>query len=179
MHSQKPRLFFSKLYYCVWRVLAPEGIMFLMRKLLLMKLSCFLSKETDHETEQKALPRGSSHTVPVSDEERETTAATGTPGSCCPVVTWCQQSGSLCACGLYPRSCACCQQPNLEVLVQRKVVKEARSSSLRTSVTSGVWRLLPAACRRDAHRCLWTWVEVAPLPPQPVARNLGTLPLRE
>ncbi|KAK2543928.1 hypothetical protein Q9966_002777 [Columba livia] len=36
--------------------------------------------EMDYETEQKTFPRGSSHSVPASDEETETMAATGTPG---------------------------------------------------------------------------------------------------
>ncbi|KAK2543932.1 hypothetical protein Q9966_002781 [Columba livia] len=37
--------------------------------------------EMDYETEQKTFPRGSSHSVPASDEETETMAATGTPGA--------------------------------------------------------------------------------------------------
>ncbi|OPJ79417.1 thioredoxin domain-containing protein 11 isoform C [Patagioenas fasciata monilis] len=36
-------------------------------------------RETDHETEQKTFPRANSHTAPVSDEEKETMAATGMP----------------------------------------------------------------------------------------------------
>lgn len=63
-----------------------EGIVLLMRKLCVMKLSYFLSKETDRETEQKSFLKGNGHTVSVSNEERKAMPATGTPYNCCPVV---------------------------------------------------------------------------------------------
>lgn len=54
--------------------------------------------------QKEAFQEGSSHTEPVSDEEREAMQERGTPGNCCPVVTQCHQSESLCARRLFPRS---------------------------------------------------------------------------
>lgn len=54
--------------------------------------------------QKEAFQKGSRHTVPVSDEEREAMQETGVPGNCCAVVVRCHQSESLCACRLFPRS---------------------------------------------------------------------------
>ena len=54
--------------------------------------------------QKEAFQKGSSHTVPVSDEEREAMRETGMPGNCCPMVTRCHQSESVCACRLFPWS---------------------------------------------------------------------------
>ena len=158
----------------LWRYHVPDEEL-----LLLLKLSRFLSKEADRETVQKdAFQKGSSHTEPVSDEEREAMQETGTPGNCCPVLTRCHQSESLCARRLFPR------RPLLRIMSAAKPGSVSAEKVLSEKPGAARWgRLSSLVCggdcqqrARDAPRHLWTWLEIAHLPPYPVPRNFGPCP---
>ena len=53
--------------------------------------------------QKEAFSEGSSGSLPASAKETEAMQATSTPGNCCPVLSRCHPSGSLCVSRLFPR----------------------------------------------------------------------------
>ena len=52
---------------------------------------------------KEAFLEASSGSLPVSAKETEAMRATGAPGNCCPLLSRCHPSGSLCVSRLFPR----------------------------------------------------------------------------
>ena len=96
---------------------------------LLIKLSGFLSKENHQETlEKETFPAGGSHSLPVSDEEREAVQATGMPGTCCPLSSAVGNQKPCVSAGSSLGACYCtaCQRPNVKVLGHWKCSKASQ-----------------------------------------------------